>query len=76
MAARAGQYSTACGIGCSDVTTTFRPSGARLTLGSVPVCSFKGVYSWRLSGTGLVVKPVADTRCDVRAIFFGGRWTR
>jgi hypothetical protein len=71
-----GDYRTNCGSACSDFTTTFRPKGGRLTLGSVPVCSFKGTYSWQLTGSTLIVKPVADTRCVVRATFFGGRWKR
>ena len=71
-----GEYTTSCGSSCSDFTTTFRPSGRHLTLGSVPVCSFKGVYRWLLTGSTLVVTPVADGRCVVRATFFGGRWQR
>jgi hypothetical protein len=72
-----GEYRTSCGSSCSeDFTTTFRPNGGRLTLGSVPVCSFKGLYSWHLTGSTLIVRPVADTRCVVRATFFGGRWKR
>ena len=71
-----GDYRTGCGSSCSDFTTTFRPNGGRLTLGSVPVCSFEGVYKWHLTGSTLVVTPVADTRCVVRATFFGGRWKR
>jgi hypothetical protein len=74
---RPGDYRTSCGSSCSeDFTTTFRPTSGRLTLGSVPVCSFKGVYSWHLLGRTLIVRPLADTRCLVRATFFGGRWTR
>jgi hypothetical protein len=71
-----GGYRASCGSACSDFTTTFRPSGGRLTLGSVPVCSFKGIYSWRLIGSTLVVRPVEDRKCVVRATFFGGRWKR
>jgi hypothetical protein len=71
-----GQYLASCGSPCSDFATAFRPSGNRLTLGPVPVCSFKGVYSWLLTGSTLVVKPVADTQCLVRRIFLGGRWKR
>ena len=72
-----GDYRTNCGSSCyEDFTTTFRPSGSRLTLGNVPVCSFKGVYSWHMTGSTLTVTPVADTRCVVRATFFGGRWKR
>jgi hypothetical protein len=72
---RPGAYLPTCGA-CQDFTTTFTTTGGRLTLGSVPVCSFKGVYSWRLAGRALIVTPVADKRCVVRAAFFGGRWQR
>ena len=47
---RPGDYGTSCGSSCSDFTTTFRPSDGRLRLGPVPVCSFEGIYSWRLAG--------------------------
>jgi hypothetical protein len=70
-----GAYLPTCGA-CQDFTTTFTTTGSRLTLGSVPVCSFKGIYSWRLAGRTLIVAPVADKRCVVRETFFGGRWKR
>lgn len=72
-----GDYRTSCSNSCSeDFTTTFRPTADRLTLGSVPVCSFKGVYRWHLVGRTLIVRPFADSRCVVRETFFGGRWKR
>ena len=53
-----GDYRTSCSNSCSeDFTTTFRPTADRLTLGSVPVCSFKGLYSWHLVGRTLIVRP-------------------
>lgn len=70
-----GAYQPGCGA-CADFTTAFSTNAGRLTLGSVPVCSFKGVYSWRLAGRSLVLTPVADKRCVVRATFLGGRWKR
>jgi hypothetical protein len=70
-----GEYRPGCSF-CQDFTTTFRTTGARLTLGGVPVCSFKGVYNWHLAGRTLIVKPVADKKCVVRETFFGGRWRR
>ena len=70
-----GDYRSGCS-GCTDFTTTFRPNGGRLTVGSVPVCSFEGVYSWHLTGRTLIVTPVADKTCVVRETFFGGRWKR
>ena len=72
---RPGDYLAGCGA-CQDFTTTFRTTGGCLTLGPVPVCSFKGVYTWQLVGTTLVVRPLADKRCVVRETFFGGRWKR
>ena len=71
-----GGYRRGCGSCTPDFETTVTTAGARLTLGSVPVCSFKGVYSWVLSGRTLIVKPIADKRCQVRETFFGGRWKR
>lgn len=73
---RPGDYRAGCNVCSEDFTTTFRPNGGRLTLGSVPVCSFPGVYSWRLSTRALTLTPVADKNCVVRATFFGGRWQR
>ena len=72
---RPGGYLPGCG-GCQDFTTTFTTTGGRLTLGTVPVCSFKGVYSWRLAERTLIVTPVADKRCVVRETLFGGHWKR
>lgn len=72
-----GEYRPGCSSSCiQDFTTTFKTTGGRLTLGRVPVCSFDGVYGWHLARRTLTVRPVADTRCAVRAAFFGGRWKR
>jgi hypothetical protein len=71
-----GAYHPGCTSFCEDFTTTFKPTAGRLTLGSVPVCSFKGTYSWHLTGRTLAVTPVADKKCIVRATFFGGNWKR
>jgi hypothetical protein len=72
---RPGDYRPGCGA-CEDFATTISTAGARLTLGNVPVCSFKGLYSWSVSGRTATLKPVADKRCQVRETFFGGRWKR
>jgi hypothetical protein len=71
-----GDYHRGCTSFCADFTTTFKPTAGRLTLGSVPVCSFSGTYSWHLTGQTLAVTPVADSKCIVRATFFGGNWKR
>ena len=72
---RPGGYLPGCAR-CQDFTTTFTTTGGRLTLGSIPVCSFKGVYSWRLAGRTLIVTPVSDKSCVIRETLFGGRWKR
>jgi hypothetical protein len=71
-----GTYRPGCSSCTPDFETTVTTAGARLTLGSVPVCSFKGVYGWTVSGRTLILKPIADKRCQVRETFFGGRWNR
>jgi hypothetical protein len=74
-----GNYRASCSGNntCSkDFTTTFTAAAGRLTLGPVPVCSFKGLYRWHLSGTTLILKPSADSKCIVRETFLGGRWKR
>jgi hypothetical protein len=72
---RPGEYRPGCSF-CSDFATTIRTAGARLMLGSVPVCSFKGTYKWTASARVLTLTPIADQRCPVRETFFGGRWNR
>lgn len=62
--------------GTYDFTTTITTVGARLTLGNVPRCSFKGVYRWSASGRTLILEPTADKSCPIRETFFGGRWKR
>jgi hypothetical protein len=71
-----GTYRSGCSSCPPDFETTITTAGARLALGSVPVCSFKGVYGWTVSGRTLILKPIADKRCQVRETFFGGRWKR
>ena len=71
-----GTYRPGCSACPQDFQTTIKTTGARLTLGGVPVCSFKGVYRWTVSGRTLILEPIADTACVVRETFFGGRWKR
>jgi hypothetical protein len=71
-----GAYRSGCSSCADDFETTIATAGAQLTLGRVPVCSFKGTYSWLVSGRTLTLKPTADKRCPIRETFFGGRWTR
>ena len=71
-----GAYRTGCRTCPRDFVTTIETAGARLRLGSVPVCSFKGGYGWTVSGRTLTLHPVADKKCPVRETFFGGSWYR
>jgi hypothetical protein len=71
-----GTYRTGCNSCSPDFATAITTAGARLMLGSVPVCSFKGAYGWSVSGRTLMLEPIADKKCPVRETFFGGRWKR
>jgi hypothetical protein len=71
-----GTYKTGCSSCTPDFVTTMTSNGARAMLGSVPVCSFKGAYTWTVSGRTLILKPIADKKCPVRETFLGGRWKR
>ena len=71
-----GTYRPGCKSCTEDFETTVTTAGARLMLGGVPVCSFKGAYAWTVSGRTLILKPIADKKCPVRETFFGGRWKR
>ena len=62
--------------GYRDFATTITTAGARLTVGNVPACSFKGTYSWLASAHTLILKPIADKQCPIRETFWGGRWKR
>jgi hypothetical protein len=71
-----GSYRPGCTSCSPDFETAITTGGARLMLGNVPVCSFKGTYGWAIYGRTLTLKPIADKKCPVREAFFGGRWKR
>ena len=71
-----GGYRQGCHSCTQDFATTIKTAGTRLTLGSVPACSFKGTYSWLASRRTLILKPIADKECPIRETFWGGRWKR
>src|SRR5262245_42925377 len=71
-----GAYRPGCSACIQDFQATIKTTGARLTLGSVPVCSFKGLYKWTVSGRTLILEPIRDKACVVRETFFGGHWKR
>ena len=67
------------GTSCSgfvDFTTTLSVATGRLTIGTVPVCASKGVYSWKVSGRLLTLRALADKKCPPRLGLFTGVWKR
>jgi hypothetical protein len=68
------------GSGCvgsfADFTTRLSVTAGRLTFGSVPVCTSKGVYSWKVLGKSLTLHAVADKECAPRIGLFTGVWKR
>ena len=58
-----------------DFTMQLTVDGRRLTVGTAPVCSSTGTYTWRATGRRLTMAPVEDT-CSPRESLFGGTWTR
>jgi hypothetical protein len=76
IAYQPGPYRPGCSACNQDFQTTIKTTGGRLTLGSVPVCSFEGVYRWTVSGRTLILEPIRDKACVVRETFFSGHWKR
>jgi hypothetical protein len=60
----------------SDFTATVSVVGKHLTVGPVPVCTTKGVYTWKASRTTLTLQATADKSCAPRALLFTGVWKR
>jgi len=66
---------TSCGA-YSDFTATVSVAGSRLTIGPLPLCATKGVYTWRAGASTLTLRATADKRCSARALLFTGVWRR
>ena len=67
--------STKCNAS-SDFTATVSVVGNHLTVGPVPVCATKGVYTWKASRNTLTLHATADKSCAPRALLFTGVWKR
>jgi hypothetical protein len=65
-----------CGGSFADFRTSLSVAAGRLTFNSVPVCTSKGVYSWKVSGKSLTLRAVADKQCAPRIGLFTGVWKR
>ena len=50
---------TSC-TGAGDFSTSASVAADRLTIGHVPVCANKGVYSWKVSGKALTLRAVSE----------------
>ena len=60
-----------------DFTTTFNATvGGRLNVGTVPICSTKAVYRWKVSGRLLTITKVSDKKCPDRVKLYSGVWKR
>ena len=64
-----------CGI-YSDFTATVSVVGSRLTIGSVPICATKGVYTWKAAASSLTLHAASDKSCRPRALLFTGVWKK
>jgi hypothetical protein len=66
---------TSCGSE-PDFTATVSVAANHLTIGSVPVCATKGVYSWKAAAKTLMLQATADKSCSPRTVLFTGVWRR
>ncbi len=71
-----GSYVTGCKACVPDVVTDFTIRATSLTVGPVPVCSTKGIYSWKVSGRLLTLRAIADKKCGAREALLSGLWKR
>lgn len=65
-----------CGPAAGDFSARLSVVGNRLTIGSVPVCAPKGVYTWKVSGGSLTLRALADKGCPARLGLFVGTWKK
>jgi hypothetical protein len=66
---------TTCGA-FSDFTAHVAVVGGNLTIGSVPVCATKGVYTWKAAANTLTLAVTADKSCSARTLLFTGVWKK
>jgi hypothetical protein len=59
-----------------DFTATISGSGNHLTIGSVPVCGTKGVYTWKVAANTVTLQATADKNCSPRRLLFTGVWKK
>ena len=64
-----------CGV-YSDFTATVSVAGSRLTIGSVPICATKGVYTWKAAASRLTLHATSDKSCSPRVLLFTGVWKK
>ena len=67
--------STKCAA-ASDFTSSVSVSAGRLTIGRVPICTSKGVYAVKPTGSAFVLRTVSDASCPARAHLLAGTWKR
>ena len=60
----------------SDFTATVSVADSRLTIGSVPICATKGVYTWKAAARRLTLHATSDKSCSPRMLLFTGVWKK
>jgi hypothetical protein len=66
---------TTCGA-FPDFTAHISVAGSHLTIGPVPVCAPKGVYTWKTAANTLTLQATADKSCAPRTLLFTGVWKK
>ena len=59
----------------ADFTGTLSVTGSHLTIGPLPVCPTKGVYTWKASAASLTLQASSD-KCASRKLLFTGVWKK
>jgi len=67
---------TRCGPAEGDFSTHVSVVAGRFTIGSVPICAAKGVYSLKVSGSSVTFRVLADKTCPARVGLFVGLWKK
>ena len=59
-----------------DFTGTVSVTGGHLTIGPLPVCAKKAVYTWKAGATGLTLHVASGESCAARRLLFTGAWKK
>ncbi len=71
-------YTPGMAAGCKlqpDFTGMISVAGRQLTIGPLPVCSAKGIFTWKAGARSLTLQATEDG-CPSRKLLFSGMWRR